>query len=74
MTHKTEQLYVAVLSELCAYIPGFKPLFAICDFEKASRNSFATNFPEIIITYMVLVSLYRSYLRQSEKVRSCKTL
>ena len=45
MTNKSEELYAAVLSALHAYIPDFKPLFALCDFEKASRNYFVTIFP-----------------------------
>ena len=45
MTRKDEQLYTAVLSALHDHIPEFKPLFGICDFEQASRNSFNTVFP-----------------------------
>ena len=47
MTNKSEELYTAVLSELHAYIPDFQPFFALCDFEKASRNSSVTIFPHI---------------------------
>ena len=49
MTNKSEEFYTAVLSELQAYTPDFKPLFALCDFEKASRNSFTTIFPHITL-------------------------
>ena len=49
MTNKSEELYATVLSALHAYIPDFKPLFALCDFEKASRNSFVTIFPHITL-------------------------
>ena len=47
MTNKSEALYAAVLSALQAYIPDFKSLFALCEFEKTSRNSFVTIFPYI---------------------------
>ena len=49
MTNKSEELHTAVLSELPAYIPEFQPLFALCDFEKASRNSFVAIFPHITL-------------------------
>ena len=49
MTAKSEQLYRAVLSALHEFIPNFKPTFALCDFEKASRNAFTTVFPNIIL-------------------------
>ena len=49
MTAKSEQLYRAVLSALHEFIPNFKPTFALCDFEIASRNAFTTVFPNIIL-------------------------
>ena len=49
MTNKTEQLYFAVLSALREYIPDFKPMFANCDFERASRNAFISSFPDITL-------------------------
>ena len=48
-TAKSEQLYRAVLSALHEFIPNFKPTFALCDFEKVSRNAFTTVFPNIIL-------------------------
>ena len=49
MTSKSENLYTAVLSSLHQYIPDFSPLMAICDFEKAPRNSFMKIFPHILL-------------------------
>ena len=49
MTNKSEELYTAVLSELQEYTPDFKPLIALCDFEKASLNSFTTISPHITL-------------------------
>ena len=55
MTNKTEQLYFAVLSALREYIPDFKPMFANCDFERASRNAFISSFPDITLIGCCLV-------------------
>ena len=49
MISKNENLYTAVVLSLHQYIPDFTPLMAICDFEKAPRNSFLKNFPHLTL-------------------------
>ena len=49
MTSKNENLYAAVVSYFHQYIPDFSQLMAICDFEKAPRNSFMKIFPHILL-------------------------
>ena len=38
MTAKSEQLYVAILTAVHNLVSEFRPTFAMCDFEKASRT------------------------------------
>ena len=47
MSSKNEQLYKAVLCSLKDFLPNFNPSIAMCDFEKSSRNTFRSVFPNI---------------------------
>ena len=45
MTNKSETLYIALLLAIRELIPDFNPVFAVGDFEIASRNAFIQSFP-----------------------------
>ena len=45
MTNKSETLYNALLLAIRELIPDFNPVFAVGDFEIASRNAFIQSFP-----------------------------
>ena len=45
MTNKSETLYNALLLVIRELIPDFNPVFAVGDFEIASRNAFIQSFP-----------------------------
>ena len=49
MTSKSEALYHAVFLSIRQLFPGFKPSFAIGDFEIAPKNALAQTFPYITI-------------------------
>ena len=49
MNGKTEKLYRAVMITVRSLIPGFDPIFAMADFEQASRNALSAVFPSVAI-------------------------
>ena len=46
LTAKSQELYKKVLDSLVAYIPEFKPVATMSDWELASRNAFKEIFPQ----------------------------
>ena len=54
MTAKTEELYKRVLERLVAYIPEFKPVATMSNWEQASRNAFFHKFAYMGVSFTIL--------------------